>query len=269
MATLDTSTINMDSLSRHPRAVLRSDYHLGGRGNGCFMDPPGYPTYYTQPVYTSNGNDPRRGPTMVLMGHVVDRAEWPVGATYERQREVIDALMRRLYVPLPYEHPRVQAWERSLYAYFRTMYEDPDGLGDEHDHGKMIQYPVPSYRLRTVRADPSLSAETNANIRRDIEAENEAKREAYRAACTPERHTAAVRVRAIYPDAPAREDLIAEPPPWGKGGDGEWWTVLAERPTPEQCEPARGVSGRHPLNGQWCQWCGWTADKETENDNGV
>jgi len=52
---------------------------------------------------------------------------------------------------------------------------------------------------------------------------------------------------------------------WGKGGVAHWWETMEERPLPEACP---GESWRrHPVNGTWCQVCGWA--EEGENSNGT
>jgi hypothetical protein len=54
----DYSTINKDALNRLPIVKLPPTYRLqAGMGNGCFLDPPGYPTYFTQSVYTLRFSD--------------------------------------------------------------------------------------------------------------------------------------------------------------------------------------------------------------------
>jgi len=75
----------------------------------------------------------------------------------------------------------------------------------------------------------------------------------------PEHHLAYLLVKKCYPEAKPRLDLIKNPPTWGKGGVGSWWERLEEKPTPENCPG--DSTGKHPVNGSWCQVCGWIQEK--------
>jgi hypothetical protein len=121
---------------------------------------------------------------------------------------------------LPLDHPRVEAWVRSQYAYFHTCYS-PDGK--DRNVSCCLTGVKPGER-------------------------------------PPEHHLAHLAVVEFYPEAKPRLDLIENPPKWGKGGEGHWWETFETRPSPEKCPGDR--IGRHPVNGSWCQFCGWTAPEE-------
>lgn len=89
---------------------LPPTYELGSQGNACFLEPPGHPRYFAQSIYTRHGNSPSRGPQYFYEGSGF---------------EFLDEL-DKYFKPLPYTHPRVQAWEVYTYAYFRHSYS-PDG----------------------------------------------------------------------------------------------------------------------------------------------
>ena len=122
------STIDADAVRKLPIWKPAPTYHLQGDygnscyGNGCCGDPPGYPTYFTQSVFTQHGNSPRRGAMEVIKFegvHYVTR--WK--GNYDEEKT--DTNMHRLYKPLPEAHPRVQAWIASSYARMAHCYWDP------------------------------------------------------------------------------------------------------------------------------------------------
>lgn len=240
----DYSTIDREKLAKRASYSPSRTYSVDTReGNGCFMDPPGYPSYFTQCVLNSSGNDPDSGPTMLLLGHVVQRAEDPFEDSL--------AVLRSLYVPLPYEHPRVETWERQVYGHLSHCYrtDDPRFAGEERG---IVIYPVPSYKLRHFMDDPRFSQEWRDAERAAVDEANVAIRATYSAVAQPENHAAVLRVRGWYPEAPIRHEWIAAPPK----GAGNWYERLAERPTPETCPGDRRVSLVHPAQG-WCQFCGY------------
>jgi hypothetical protein len=128
MATHDLSTINQTALQRLPVAKLAPTYHLQhDPGNGCFLNPPGYPTYFTRAVYDSRGDTPRHGPSMVLLDRVVtDEDNYPTDEAHQ-------ALLRALWAPLPLEHKRTQAWILSLYQHLRHCYIDDQQIAVNRD----------------------------------------------------------------------------------------------------------------------------------------
>lgn len=251
----DFSTLNEDELSKLPVYKVPPSYTVDTHmGNGCAFDPPGYPTYFTQSVYTRFGNTPNRGATLLLRGHAVDVAEWKEGDTWELRTARQDRLMRRLYVPLPYEHPRVEAWERDLYTHLAHCYTDTEGVFEpEYGRPALVIYPTPYYKLRRFHDDPRFSDEWRTKERAAIEQANREIEAKHAAVAKPEKHAAVRRIRQMYPDAPIRMDWIAEPPArWGN-----WYERYAERPTPQNCPGDRSVRLPH-IDGRWCQFCGYT-----------
>jgi hypothetical protein len=60
MNRFDYSAINLTELQKLKTYNLPNSYRLQENyGNGCYMDPPGYPTYFTQSVYTQTIDHPR------------------------------------------------------------------------------------------------------------------------------------------------------------------------------------------------------------------
>jgi hypothetical protein len=147
MANASWETINMKALKRLPLYKLPPTYQLQqDSGNACAGDPPGFPTYFTRGVYTQYGSSPRRGPRYVIAMHIVD-------AGYGAER---DALMRRLWLPLPLEHPRTQAWIADRFKHLSRCFFDPKLSGREQ-WDKVVIYPVPDYKLQSFVDDPRFS----------------------------------------------------------------------------------------------------------------
>ena len=182
--------------------IIPPTYHLGDAGCCCFGEPPNHPRYDVKSIYTQYGNSPPWGrPQYYLKGRGFN------------ELEEVD----KLFKPLPYDHPRVQAWERDQYAYKSNCYS-PDGTTRAVD--KCIIDPD--------REQP------------------------------PEHHLAYLAVKEYYPEAEPRLDLIETPPIYGKGAEGHWWERHDNPPKPEEC---KGETWRaHPVNGDWCQVCGWVAE---------
>ena len=129
---LDYSTFDLEVLRKRPTYTLPPSYHLQeGCGNGCYLDPPGFPTYFTRSVYTRHGYSPQKGPEQVIAHegalYVTQVADWRPGDTWETRSAEYDALMRRLWKPLAIDHPRVVAWVRGCYMHFAHCYETADG----------------------------------------------------------------------------------------------------------------------------------------------
>lgn len=264
IATADWSTINLERLHKLPAVKLPPTYRLqGDMGNGCAGDPPGYPSYFTRSVYTGTGDNPSRGAVTVIGGHVVETAEF--GSWDKRE-----ARLRRLWVPLPLEHPRTQAWIVSTFRHHRHCYHVPGAESlNFHDDKRMLIWPggcldkTPFGTLKDMDGEIKWATEhesfgkwrdeekeafkaaivtNNARITRECEA-----------IATPENATATIIVRRYYPEFTPTPDLFSA----DLEAPGNWWEVMAECPTPETCHGQYGTA--HPVNTSWCQMCGWHA----------
>lgn len=222
MSGFDFSTISVEEARKLPQWEDTGRYHLQkDPGNGCMLDPPGYPTYFTRCIYTKLGNNPSSGPQMVLCipeGNFVvqDDADWK-GRDWNAVSELWKERMRKLYVPLPLDHPRVKAWMVSLFGYFRNSY-----------------------------VDMSKPADKRRNV---AELKNSG---------SVMEHRAVVDIRDVYPgfipEVMPGLPKIADGK-WGKGSPGDWWERYAEAPS-----PCPGIHGHpHMSNGSWCQMCGQVA----------
>jgi hypothetical protein len=214
----DYSTINQTVLDELPQQpALPPGWKLQAEpGNGCFLDPPGYPSYFTQHIYTPSGNDPQRGATVVLLGHVTAYAEWPAGETWETHSARYGALLQSLYVPLPLDHPRVQAWISTLIGYFRHCYVDLSQPAATRRHVAQLAI----FGADMLPPDPARFVSR-----------------------------AELDIREVYP-----EYTLPDPvPPGTYGSGGEWWERYAEPFTADTCP---GHLGRAHRTDSWCQMCG-------------
>jgi len=218
---MDFSTIDLEALTKLATYTPSRGYHLqDSPGNGCAGDPPGFPTYFTRSVYTSSGNEPRRGPVQVI----------------------------KLWKPLPYQHPRVQAWIRETYRHMAHCYTDDKGLVAKPEYGKsgMLIYSLDGYTggLKTFVDDPRFSDEWRTKEKAAIEQFNAERRALAAQVAVPENHKAYRFVYKFYPEHQPDLALIRNPP---KEVGGHWWETEAVQPTPEKCAPRS--MGPHPING--------------------
>lgn len=276
----DTSTLNQAALRKLRTytcpPTYRIDSHLGA---GCYGDPPGFPTYFLRSVYTSHGNSPRD------ISHVIrddggtfrriPEHDWR--GTREEADARWDALMRSLWAPLPYNHPRVRAWIVATYKHLRHCYRDiapgPYLKPPEHGGPATLIFPVPDYELATFTDDPRFSEAWRTAERANVERRNAETRALYAARCLPQYHAAYLTVQRYYPEHTPDLALIRVSDVTAAPGD--WWETEDVQPTPATCTAGRvpgplyrGCSDStdrwsHPTGGTWCQWCGWTQPKPT------
>lgn len=264
---MDYSTLDLAALRALPAHTLPSSYHLQqDPGNGCFGDPPGYPTYFTRAVYTRHGNTPPKGPQTVITDpegthRVVDHSDdWKkAGQTWEGVSALRDARLRKLYRPLPVDHPRVQAWISSVMQHTAHCYIDDAGLvaKREGDRSDMFVFPVPSYVLKTFVDDARFSDEWRTKERAAVEQHNAEIRNAAAHIATVNNHAGVRRIRALYPEWTPAYDAECRPLDYKGGERSDWWEREAVRPTPEQC--AATSAGRRDYQKHrsgWCQFCG-------------
>lgn len=131
-ALIDYSTLNMARVKDLPVYHKPPTYEISRHmGQGCAFDAPGYPRYFLQAVYTQYGNDPRGGPVSVIRS---DDGMF---------NNATGANMRRLWLPLPEDHPRVQTWLATVYKHFQHCYHDPS----QPRHNDLMFWPIPDYTL--------------------------------------------------------------------------------------------------------------------------
>ena len=249
----DTTTINRRALAMLPVHKMPPSYQLQrSPGNGCAGDPPGHPTYFTQAVYTMHGNTPARGAQMVIFGRVVQSStDWDSVKSWDEYHAKYQARMKKLWLPLPLDHPRTVEWIKRTYSHFNHCYQHP--TEQEHGKPKTVILPVPYYELQSFTDDPRFSDEWREKEKAAIEQRNQEVTKEREGVCTPDNHMAVVIIRRYYPDHEPNLDYITDAPEHG----GTWWERYATRPAPEDCPGDIGM--KHPINGSWCQMCGYKA----------
>ncbi len=265
----DWSTINLEKLKRRGTYVPKSGSLQKDPGNGCSGDPPGYPTYFTRSVYNSHGNNFDSGPQMVITYDGVNHIITNEKTEYEKQKEILHGL----WLPLPLDHPRTQAWIRSTFKHHHSCYMVP---GKEelswHDKKRHLIWPggclggTPFGDIRKIENmiefygecknwDKWLPEERQKVID-SVNSENAAITRMCEEVAIPENHSGTIIVRRYYPEFQPTDELIEAK----YQNEGNWWEVMATRPSPEEC-PGQ-YSMNHPCNGSWCQMCGWHETKK-------
>lgn len=118
-------TFNVKALHSLKTYKLTPSRRLGSEGSGCFLDPPNYPSYFLQSVYTEHGNSPGRGVQTVIeyqdvlyvLRHSDDWKTDPDDARFKKR-------LHRIWDRLPLEHERVQLWIKHCYSHLRNCYID-------------------------------------------------------------------------------------------------------------------------------------------------
>jgi len=177
--------------------------------------------------------------------------EYQAGVSYEFNGMYFTELedVNKYFKPLPLEHERTQAWIACLFGYFKNCYHNPDGKkGDD-----TLIYPVPDYQLKHFHEDERFSEEWRTKERASIKQANAEIQKTAKKLATLDNHKAVRFIRQHYPDFKATAEMLK----LNGYGKGDWWTRLEKRPTPEQCPGDKGT--KHPVNGTWCQFCGWRA----------
>lgn len=273
MVAIDYSTLNLDYLQSLKVYIKPPTYHLqDGIGNMCFMDPPGYPTYFLKNVYNASGNTPANAPDYIIRYEGVNyivQGPWKNG-TYEERQAERQEVFKKLWKPLPLGHYRVQAWIAECHRYFRNCYVDPRKSDDKRrnaDQLKMSGW----FAASLPSVAEALGIEVSPNLKSALES------------CRSDLDVKSLPIwiyreyRDLHDEVNARTyrptTYVQEFYPEYKHGDddgtidrGNWWEVFAERPAPEECPGETLTWGKsstntkHPVNGGWCQVCGWKKD---------
>lgn len=268
LADLDWSTINLEELNKLPVAVLTHGDHLQeDSGTGCAGDPPGFPTYFTRTVYSNTGDNARGEWEQVIGDRGTERTKWKAGETWEQRQAKQHALFLKLWKPLPIDHPRTAAWIQATFKHHNHCYHAPEhqevnnkwsdtmliwpgGCCGETPFGKIKDE---AFEVEYTKNFDKWAEENKAAFIADIRAHNAPIVAKCKSVATPDNHDGTILVRRYYPEFQPSPELIA--------GDfespGNWWETLTTKPTPEEC-PGQ-YSNAHPVNGSWCQFCGWHA----------
>lgn len=261
----DFSTINIEALKKLKTYELPPSYHLQDEpGNACYMDAPGYPTYFTRNVYTGHGNCPpyREGRVTQVISFE--------GKLYVTQwHGMSDAahtkLLRKLWKPLPVDHPRTKLWMTSVYRHMHHCYEDAER--PEFSRPGTLIFPIPAYKIakaKDIKISVNASAGEIEAAKRAQQAEvdrinalNEAEQIRAERIAIPENHNAVRSIREFYPNHQPDLKQIKKP-----GAErGEWWTISPERPSATECP---GPYRHHPHSDEGCQFCGRYPKKDAK-----
>jgi len=252
----DWSTINLQWARSHlPAYKLPPTYHLGDMGNMCYLDAPGYPSYFVRSVYTSYGNTPTRGPQQVIqlpdgsIRVVLSEKDYNTFATAETCRKSVEWRLRRLWKPLPIEHPRVKAWMMHVYRHFNGCFTTP--LTRTIQVGFFTNEEIPSIvralglasELHPDMADYAVRAVFDPSV-------HDAFLLYWKELCTTVAsltYTPVVHIREFYVEFdPNVHEHDSE-------DTGSWWETFSYRPSPDECP------GNHRYS---CQICGIIVGKE-------
>jgi hypothetical protein len=221
-----SETIDDAALVRLPRLrrPLRPDWHLDPP-DGLLLrglhEPPGHPAYWCQTLRDEHFR--KRG--TVLVGA---QGALRFLLTASHLAEAWAA-----YRPLPLEHPRVAAWIFAVLHYYGRCYVDPENDG-------LVTYPTP-FSLRKDNAQADHHQQTrSAQV------------------ATVDHHMGVRRIRQTYPDWTPPHPLLLNGVPhyW----PAHWWTIDAERPSPETCRGVPDLAHTDALFLHPCSWCGRWAD---------
>lgn len=217
---IDYSTIDLTFLRRLPEHKKPPTYKYGSMGQCCYLDAPGYPSYFVQHVYTGYGNDPSQGARLVIHDpetkkyHIV-QTQNDIRRDWKKSEAGLQRIYRKLWKPLPLEHERVQAWIRHVYAYQTHCYATP------WKNGKLetIVFPPSKIYLN----EPILFAEELAMASRAVAA----------GLITPENYLPVVTIREFYPDHAPNKSYMEHTPEH----EGEhWWETSNSRLTIQELQ---------------------------------
>lgn len=273
---MDYSTLNREAMLKLPVWEPSSFYHPSqSMGNGCAGDPPGFPSYFTRSVYNNNGNSPyiRNVPGQVILYEDSYRViSWSID---DYDSEKYFARLKKLWNPLPLDHERTRLWIHERYRHHHSCYRDAER--EEYGRPGTLIYPVPNYKLKLV---PTWEATGKMSGAQTSEAWEEAKKLAdahfktvlaetqafnaaeiarARAVAVPDNHQAVVIIRKFYPDYQPELNLIEKP----EKNITTWWETQAQAPE-QSATGCRPRWGTHPMNGNWCQHCGWRKPEPVE-----
>jgi hypothetical protein len=240
----DLSTLDLKKIKSLPVLDLPAGYSVQKNpGSGCFLDPPGYPSYFIRAVYNKYGNEPANYDPYCFE---VDGVRY--GFSLEGKGP---EFLESFWLALPPNHPRVHAWFLAVYQHLVHCYENESATG----HDKLLIYPVPSYQLKKAKIDPRFKTEINEALTKEAEKSNKELLEHAEKVGIPENHKGYRLIKDFYPNVQPDLELIKDP---GVRKPGDWWERYSTKPSHEDC-PGDEIGGHrtHPTSNNWCQLCGW------------
>jgi hypothetical protein len=120
---LDRSTIDWGEVAelaqegRRNPFVLRCTPDTLSIGSCCFLDAPGFPSHFLFASYSWDNT------TYWLVDGDNTGYRLPIADASLADR---DTILRRCWIPLPYDSERVQIWVKHVYQYFARCWRNPD-----------------------------------------------------------------------------------------------------------------------------------------------
>lgn len=216
MKKYDYSHINLRALRQlelwHNRVGTKLEAIHEGTGG---FDPPGHPNYFTQSVYSAEGNTLRHGPTRVIADperfgdfYIVDYAD----------DSELAISYGDLYIPVSENDPRFRLWEQVLYRHHSHCYYNPEREGPNAHF--VIDKPQP----RKEQYVSKRTGEFNADRYYEALEDWQQYRLKYAHLMVPDNHLSVHRIREHYPHYQPNMAYIQAPPITERG---HWWTQYA------------------------------------------
>ena len=163
---MNYSTIDIAALKKLKTVELHTKWETQKTsGNACYLDAPGFPTYFTKHIYTERGDSPLTGPTMVIE---VDGVNHIVGYADE-SFETIRSKLAKLWLRDAVSAERFSAWERTTFTHFAHCYVDDDR---NLDTSSIFIFPVPNFKLKHFFDDVRFSDEYRSQAKAEVEQYN-------------------------------------------------------------------------------------------------
>lgn len=225
-------------------------------GQGCFMCPPSHPDHFQHLEYRDGGSG-----SVSLSSVIEDEDGYYSEHLEEHLLENIKRILADWEAKKPaIDNPRTLAWMAHVYAHLKHCYKDDKAEAEPFEYGRpaTLIFPVPSYKLRHFHDDKRFSQEWRTQEIEQVNRANEEIHAKYAKVCTPDNHAAVRFIREYYPEHTPRLDWIAQAPK----NPGTWYETLDAPPKPEDCPGDVKIRMKHPVNGSWCQFCGYEEEKK-------
>ena len=112
---LDWSTINLQALEKFPEAKpYKNEHRSCDCGAGCYLDAPGYPSYFLESWYSPSGNQCRY---LIKGKEILGRKE---------DHQVLSKRLKKLWKPLSMDHPRVIEWIKAVTRHAQNCFVNPN-----------------------------------------------------------------------------------------------------------------------------------------------
>lgn len=201
-----------------------------GRGMGCSMDAPGFPTYtHEVSSFYKYGNGHRSKPENDSGASITYALTEESGFSDEVKRQC-QALVDTWRANRPsLDSERVALWKVALFQHFKRCYWHPTEPGEYGRGHKLVIWPVPEYSLPKFRDDARFSDEWRTREKAAIDQKRAEIIEEARAVAVIDNHAAVRAIREFYPEYDPTPDMEAiTNPPYAPQQD--WYSTCETRP---------------------------------------